>query len=1041
MRSTFKPFEDYPLVDWDINRVTYRYKHFTVPAYMVEPNNVLEVWVDGKEVHDIQYVKENNFPGIVHCVLPFETDSDYCKVRYNRGVVFSYHKTTTTGSGRYVLELLHTDSRYLAMRDPVNSPYCISDNLYTKPVVTQFEDKIRYECAYTSSISFFIEQDLVWCGEVTENKAVYVDDPLSNYTYGAFMIDNDPDAEIDTRFYPCILPKKSGFLRLYDDKRIQCPYPEYTRVINYTENVKYFNEPYGSELDSRLPRSTKAVITSDMSDNEILEAFALISAYSYRWYEAPIIQDIAPVYSVLNNANPYAREVFKQMTYHPTTDTSTTAYVSTFPYDEYSDIIMYDGSVIYDYFVEQITFRNGEAWVDKLYGRKRYVITGDYDPDKLTVIKFNSAENVSIDNIEPWLDKNNLLQLHRKVNRFWHNFIALTSHSADIFAPEDQVWVGSETPPTLDDHLWFELMAYVDNLVTADNNEDIFPLVLGSTEPDVNEEMSHWKTDILHWIGEGSDISKEEVYNRILYVDGKVTDAYKEEGLILTSADGEVSFPDLVSKTALQRVYWEQPNIEDVEHNDIWMEWYATVKDHISYSSENTLVMHINENMYTIQFDEELEDLRIITFDNIVLNFRDWDRGVRYLSILADLQRSNLIDPEDMLIFYKRLITSKDVFNPDLHRCKTHISNVVSYIKSEVKDFSVVYGTNICHQHWDRDSGAEPLPDPVFPEIGSMATEDMPDVSHDTTYWYQFYPNGKNYALEKGNLLIGNGSEDAWPMQLYHRFLLVNGDPSDVYLNELILQVIHGSEIVQDEHYALYDRDKFWDNDQPYTFTQYLATSPRTITKIKNSPKYILQHLTALAQDEYYKKRREEEGVLLTSGVVSYFTRDDFTYIPDRCLVFVNGKYVPSSNIEMRNDYRFAILSFPELIETVDVYYCRTDIPQMRLMHSSNQYIPEEEWQKQSLGTASMEYINVSNINYQGYYDVLRKDYLDNNKLLGIIDISTDEEFEEFKKDLLSQFAAISEAGLFGSTVKDNRIIICGGGTDQRYQIFKNEGD
>lgn len=1037
MRKLFKPFEDYPLVDWDINRITYQNKHFSVPSYMLEPNNIMEVWVDGKQVIDLEYVKDQAFPGITHCVLPFETDSDTCKVRYNRGIFFSYHKTTENVPGKYVLELLHTDKRYIAMRDPVNSPYCIADNLYVKPTVTEFEDKIRYECEYQSSISFYMEQDLVWCGQVEENKSVYVDDPMSKYTYGAFMVDNDSDVEIDARFYPCVLPKKSGFLRLYDDKRVQCPYPEYTRVINYAENVKYFNKPYGSALDSRLPSSTSAVITSDMSDNEILEAFALISAYSYRWYEAPIIQDIAPVYTVLNNSNPYAMDVFSEMVYHPTTDTSTTAYVSSFPYDEYSDIIMYEGKVIYDYFVEQISFRDGEAWVDKLYGRKRYVITGDYDPNKLTVIKFNSAENISIDNIEPWLDKDNLLQLHRKVNRFWHNMVALTSKSADLFAPEDQVWVGTETPPTLDDHLWFELMAYVDNLVTADNEKEIYPLVLSSEEPDAEQLKDRWKADIIHWIGEGSDISKEEVFNRILYVDGQVTDAYKEEGLIITTADGEVSFPDLVSKTALQRVYWEQPNIEDVENNDIWMEWYATVKDHISYSSENTLVMHINENVYTVQFDEEIEDLRIIAFDNIVLNFRDWDRGVRYLSVLADLQQSSLVDAEDMMIFYDRLITSKDVFDPDLHRCKTHISNVVSYIKSEVKDFSVIYGTNICHQHWDRGSGSVPLPDPVFPETGSMATEDMPDVSHDTTYYYQFYPDSKQYALEKGNLLIGNGSPDAWPIRMYNRFLLVNGDPSDVYLNELILQVIHGSEVVLDEHYQLYDRDKYWSDDQPYTFTQYLAISPKTINKIKNSPKYILQHLSALAQDEYYKKRREEEGVLLTSGVVSYFTRDDFTYIPDRCLVFVNGKYVPSSDIEMRNEYRFAILNFPELIETVDVYYCKTDIPQMRLMHSSNQYIPEETWQTQNLGTEVMEYINVQDINYQGYYDVLRKDYLDNNKLIGIIEISSDEEYELFKEDFLSQFAAISEAGLFGSTVKDNRIIICGGGTNQRYQIFK----
>ena len=1039
IRSQYKPFETYPLVDWDINRINYLYKHFDVPSFMCENQNALEVWVGGERACDLTYLQDPNFPGVTHCILTFDTDETECRVRYNENILFHYH-THTDGENTYILEIQKTDARYTSLRDPINGVYYITQNDFCKPTVTETDTVVRYECPYTDSIDFYMENDLVWCGEVTEDQSVYVDDPMSPYTYGAFMIDDSSDVEIDTRFYPCILPKQSGFLRLYTDRALNRPYPEYTRVINYAENVPYFNDPYHSELFDRLPNPTAVVITSDMSDNQILETFAAISAYCYRWNEAPIIQDIAPVYTVLNNNSPFGNDHFIEMTYHPTTDTSTTAYVSRFKYQPHKDIILYQGKVIYGDFIQTISFRNNEAWVDTLYGSPHYVIPAEYAPEQLTVIKFHARENANVDNLEPWLDKENLLQLHRKINRFWHNFIALTSDTADLFDPEDQVWVGTNTPPTLDDHLWFELMGYVDNIITDDNKKDIFPLVLSKDTPDMDSYPSAWRNDLIHWIGEGTNISHEEVYNRILYAENELVSDYEDVKLILTSADGEVYFPGLGSDTKLQRIYWEQPNIAEVEHNDIWMEWFATVKDHISYSSENTLVMHINENAYTVEFDEEIENLRIIAFDDIVLNFRDWDRGIRYLSILADLQQSDLVQPEDMLIFYDRLITSKDTFDPGLHRCKTHMSNVVAHVKSEVKDFSVVYGTNICHQHWDRDSGSVPLPDPEFPEQGNLATEDMPDVSHDTTYWWRFYPDYKQYRLRPGNLLLGYGDEAAWPIQLYYRYLLVQNDPSDIYLDELILQQINGDEIYKHEQESIFDRNPHWEDDQPFGFTQYLAMSPRTLNKIKESPKYILQHLSVLAQEQYYRDKRAEEGVLLTSGLVSYYTRDDFSYIPKKCLVFVNGKFVPEDKIEQRDDYRFAILEFPELIETVDVYYCRTDIPQMRLMHSSQQYLPEETWEEQNLGSEQMKYINIVAENYQGYYDVMRKDYLDNNKLLGIIEAIGDNEeaYEKFKEDFLQQFAQISTCGIFGSDAT-NKIIIYGGGTDQRYQLFKNE--
>lgn len=1037
MRKSYHPFQKVQLVDWDIDRIGYQYKHFDVPSYMCEAGNTIEVWVDGHRAENLTYIKDSCCDRMTHCLIDFDTHATEAVVRYNENVTFQYHEYKPGARGSYILEMEFNDPRYLAMRDPENGVYYITMNRYEKPIVTKTDKVIRYECPYMNSIDLYMERDLVWCGDVTADKPLYIDDPMSQYTYGAFMIDQDCDAEIDTRFYPCVNPKKSGFMRVYDDKKINRPYPEYTRVINYAENLQYFSDPYHGELFTRLPNPTNAVITSDMIDNEIIEAFAAISAYSYRWYEAPIIQDIAPVYTVLSNSNPYSRAVFVKTVYHPTTDTSTEAYVSKFPYEDHKDIIFYKGDVIYDYFIEKISFRDGEAYVDKLYGKPMYVISTDYDVDELTVLKFNAKENISVDNIEPWLNKDNLLQLHRKVNRFWHNFIALTSKSADLFAPDDQVWVGSETPPTMDDHMWFELMAYVDNAVTEDNDKEIFPLILSGKEPDVTQFPSEWKNKVVHWLGDGTDITTEDAFNRILYVQGTLTDAHKNEGLVFQDASTETAFPDLVSSTKLQDLYWSEPEFDAINHNDIWMEWYATVKDHISYSSENTMVMHINENVYTIQFDEELDDLRIIAFDDIVLNFRDWDRGLHYLSVLADLQQSGLVDADDMMIFYKRLITTKDTFDPDIHRCKTFISNVVSHLQTKEENFSVIYGTNLCHQHWDKNSGEYTPPDPTKVQVGDIATEDMGKV--DRTYWYFAYPDPHKIEVPKGTFLLGHDDYDAASkLQMYKRFLLVQNDPSDIYLDELILQQIRGSEVIKHEHEGLYDRNKYYSDDQPFTFTEYFAMSTRTLNKIRETPKYILQHIAALDQDKYYEEHCKEEGQLISAGLVSYYCRDDFTYIPKRCLVFVNGKFVPDNKIEERDNYRFAILDFPEVIETVDVFYCRTDIPMMRLMHGSNQYIPKLEWQTQKLGSDKMEYINVYRKNYQGYYDVLKHDYLDNNKLVGIIDTLPDRAaYDEFKADLLRQFAQISTAGIFGSSVKDNRIIIYGGGTDRTYRMFK----
>ena len=88
-----------------------------------------------------------------------------------------------------------------------------------------------------------------------------------------------------------------------------------------------------------------------------------------------------------------------------------------------------------------------------------------------------------------------------------------------------------------------------------------------------------------------------------------------------------------------------------------------------------------------------------------------------------------------------------------------------------------------------------------------------------------------------------------------------------------------------------------------------------------------------------------------------------------------------------------------------------------------------------------MDYIYVNEENYQGYYDLLRRDYFDNNKLYAILEQLDGDELQQFVDDLAMQFAPITYQGVFG-TEGSKRIIIPGyrTGTDPyRYKLFKKE--
>src|SRR5699024_1475080 len=90
-------------------------------------------------------------------------------------------------------------------------------------------------------------------------------------------------------------------------------------------------------------------------------------------------------------------------------------------------------------------------------------------------------------------------------------------------------------------------------------------------------------------------------------------------------------------------------------------------------------------------------------FDDIVMNFRG-RLGIRYISILSDLIASHVISLKDVNIFYKRLITKKDRFDPGLRRLYTGRDHVISTADLDTTDYSVTYSTNIGRFHIDYES-------------------------------------------------------------------------------------------------------------------------------------------------------------------------------------------------------------------------------------------------------------------------------------------------------------------------------------------------
>lgn len=125
---------------------------------------------------------------------------------------------------------------------------------------------------------------------------------------------------------------------------------------------------------------------------------------------------------------------------------------------------------------------------------------------------------------------------------------------------------------------------------------------------------------------------------------------------------------------------------------DVWYEFLDETVDRVAYYDEETMVVKVNERLMAVNFGHN--NITGFLFDDVVLNFRG-KLGMKYLSILADLVNAGVVNKDQLVVFYHRLITDKDRFDPDLQRLYTGTSHVIATCKTDTTDLGVIYSTNI----------------------------------------------------------------------------------------------------------------------------------------------------------------------------------------------------------------------------------------------------------------------------------------------------------------------------------------------------------
>lgn len=438
----------------DIERVGYLHPHIELPTLWKDKT---ELWYGDKYLNpkDITWINANH---AIYVVLNQDYDDQLpVMAYYNPAIIFRYSNIQPDlNPHSYVILIDTTAVEYAGIENIESAAFYISENVVCIPKVEWIDETtLRITATYHRDIDFFICGNIVSVVRATANKGVYVDQATDSRCYHDIVVDHSPSYPIDTRFYPCIKVDKDCTIRVYNTSYHTIQYPDLCRLIQYPEFLS-IKDPYNTDneyMNTITPIDD--VITAADSDNVILEKFAHIAKYCYRlWRQFPYdcSKQADMVICDNNQLNDKAFIHAPAYLFSGVND----KIISIVPAELHRDLLLYDGQILSDYTTATLILTSTNQYTEYSGGSLRYLIPPSYDINRLTIVKFNVNEDTSITNLGEYVNPENILQLHTKINRFYRNLLILKEEV--MTEPEmEKVHISTEEP-TADNYLWFQLL-------------------------------------------------------------------------------------------------------------------------------------------------------------------------------------------------------------------------------------------------------------------------------------------------------------------------------------------------------------------------------------------------------------------------------------------------------------------------------------------------------------------------------------------------------------------------------------------------------
>lgn len=1110
----------------------------------------VEIWVGDEYINqsEITWVSTQVYD---HAILPNRYD-DYdpetgertmATVRFYNGIFRRYSvKALRDGNYVHTATIDFTEPGANLVRNKYQCLFYYADGKLCVPtadMITRKTDNVYvFKIPYTRTLDAFWCWNLVGVHQADAGVTFNLHSPEDRVTYPRIFVDSSDDYPINTLFYPTVQVDKNCIIRVFDDGALEVPMPAVSRILLYPEYLD-IEDPYNADnehLNSLTP--CDAFIQDTDNDDDILEKFRELAPFCYRIAEYfPRFSDEQSDFLMLDNSD-WEYPYIEQTSIIRTDGTVENVLVFLAPYEGHRDVLFYDGWVYSDYEVVYLKDR-----VENVNGTPTYVIHDTtLDVDKLALLKFNTNEDTVINNIGDWIDKDRIVQLHYKLNKFYRNLLILKGSVLDGVDPGEAVRIGT-VPPTVtdDERLWFEFLLNVEPMDFETNpvekitmsglNMRTIPseIVKGAIsiplEPDAGP--TDYKDIVMAYYNYEDrlqdhlilEMQEPEEQTEITYEGvevGKLPDNPKPNDVVLEEQDYSGTSNNRISEyytgdgEPVSSTYDAGDvylNIPD-EHSIFTAEDGSTIEmaDIAELSTEEKI--NLVNGYITDGADAEIEEMRTL-WNGYLESMDEADLNVLVYRVLMTDYFYNRYN--DVGQITEEVVPKKDAIRHNLsfvmsEHEPTNLSPDTTWINVPVVTLQDYIYDLVCTPLYE--TAAYELPDGEYHKIseneerGTLVFDYMPhgtleaehelfreirdDSLHTVSYgeepespeqnaiWYEF--------LDTVHNRICYSDESSMVLNLNERLVLLEFDHDNVtaFAFDDILMNFKGKlgirylSIVAD-----LINSGVIDQSQVNIFYRRLITASDKVDlglkRLYNGRSHVITtanidttDLGVLYSTNIGRFHIDYESDQITNLVREWAWRHvidyrqmDVSFIPDRMILFVNGRLMPRSSysdglifgdgVSIPVAGMLQLTDFDEVIDNVDIFYSVGDIELSKLKRIANEAWTGKIPDVRMLRHTDRDYgkfqpIIALNHTKRGFYDVLLEEYVLNGKLLRYIDYLKDhpEEYDDFRKEMLSAFHTISDKDFTDGEYDyydkgfQNRIVIPGFGINQVYQIGAN---